>query len=106
VIDDACQSVPELAIPPSIPAEARIHRLAAGVCEAREEMTKVQLDLNLHIVELRLKVQPSTPLEVREQCTSAITVGLEEIGGASRDRTSMLEESLEVLKTLQEKPNI
>lgn len=37
-----------------IPAEVHIHRLA-GVCEAREEMTKVQLELNLQIVELQLK---------------------------------------------------
>ena len=61
VLEEACQMVLELAIPAEEPAEVRIQRLAAGVREAREEMVKVQLELSLHIVELRLKVQPSTP---------------------------------------------
>ena len=69
-------------------------------------MTKVQLELNLQIVELRLKVQPSTPSEVREQCDNTIIVKLEEIVGVMRDCIDMLEESLEVLTTLQEDPNI
>lgn len=56
VIEEACQTIPELAIPTDIPAEARIHRFIVGVCEAREEMTKVQLDLNLQIAKLQLKV--------------------------------------------------
>lgn len=47
MIDDACQSIPKLAILADIPVEARIQRLAAGVYEAREEITKVQLELNL-----------------------------------------------------------
>jgi len=42
----------ELAIPVDIIVEVHIHRLAAGLREAREEMTKVQLDLNLQVVEL------------------------------------------------------
>jgi hypothetical protein len=67
VLEEACQMVPELAIPAEAPAEARIQRLAAGVREAREEMAKVQLELNLQIAELQLKAQPSTPPEVREQ---------------------------------------
>lgn len=69
-------------------------------------MTKVWLELNIQIVELRLKAQPSTPSEVLEQRASAITTGLEEIGGAVRYCTSMLEQALEVLMTLQEDPNI
>ena len=46
------------------------------------------------------------PPKVKEHQASAITMGLEEIGGAVRDYTSMLEESLEVLSNLQEDPNI
>ena len=45
----------------------RVHRLVAGVCEAKEEMEKVQLELNLQITKLRLKAQPSMPPEVREK---------------------------------------
>ena len=69
-------------------------------------MTKVQLELNLQIIDLWLKVQPSTPSEVREQHASAITVGLEEISSVVRDCTRMLEESFEVLTNLQEDTNI
>jgi len=47
VVDDACQSVPELAILVDLLVEVWIHRLATGVHEAREETTKVQLELNL-----------------------------------------------------------
>jgi len=53
--------VPDLAIPVDTQVEVCIHRLAAGVREAQEEMTKVQLELNLQITELWLKAQPSTP---------------------------------------------
>lgn len=76
------------------------------MCEAQEEMTKVQLELNLQITKMQLKAQPSTPLEVREQRTSAITSRLDEIGSAVRDCTSMFEESFEVLTNLQEDTNI
>ena len=94
--------VPELAIP----IETRIERLAVGVHEAREEMAKVQLELNLQIAKLWLKAQPSTPPEVREQCANAITTGMEEISNAVKDCTKMLEQSFEVLTTLQEDLNI
>ena len=72
----------------------------------REEMAKVQLELNLQIVELRLKVQPSTTPEVREQRANTITSGMKEISGAVKDCTKMLEESFKALTTLQEDPNI
>lgn len=106
VIDEACQSFPELAVIADILVEAPLHRLAAGVREVREEMTKVQLELNLQITELWLKVQPSTPAEVREKCASTITAGLDEIGSAVQHCTNMLEESFEVLPNLQKDPNI
>lgn len=79
LLDEACQRIPEMAILADTPIEARIHRLATGVHKAQEEMTKVQLELNLQIAEMRLKAQPSTPLEVREQCVNTITMGLDKI---------------------------
>lgn len=39
-----------------LPAAKWIHRLEVGVREAQEEMKKVQLELNLQITKLRLKV--------------------------------------------------
>ena len=67
---------------------------------------RVQLELNLQIAELRLKAQPSTPLEVREQHVSVIQIGLEEIGRAVQDCTGMLDQAFDVLTSLQEDPNI
>lgn len=64
------------------------------------------MDLNLQIVELRLKAQPSTPPEVREECPDDIQKGLEEIEQAVQSYTTLLEESFEVLTTLQEDPTI
>ena len=71
-----------------------------------EEMAKVQLELNLQIAELQLNTQPSTPPEVREQCASTITIGIEDISSAVKDCTKLFEESFEVLTTLEEDPNI
>jgi len=55
VVDDACKGILELAIPANLPAAKRIHKLVTGIHEAKEEMKKVQLELNLQIVKLRLK---------------------------------------------------
>ncbi len=106
VIYATCQSISELAITADIPVEERIDRLAEGVCEAQEKMRKVQLEMNLHIADLQLKAQSCTPPEVREHCASAITVRVAEIGNAAQDCTSILGESFEVLKNLQEDSNI
>ena len=59
--------VPELAIPEEEPVEVCVHKLATGVHNARTEMARVQLELNLQITELHLKAQCSTPPEVKEQ---------------------------------------
>jgi len=47
VVDEACQMVPELAIQVEQPTKVRIWKLAARVREAKEEMAKVQLELNI-----------------------------------------------------------
>lgn len=99
MVDDACRHIPEPAIAADLSVEVRIHSLETGVHEARDEMTKVQLELNLYITELQLKAQPSTPSEIREQPSNSIATGLEEIGGAVCDCTDMLEHAFEVLTT-------
>ena len=100
MVNESCRCVPELSIAADLPTEVWIHYLASGVHNAQEETTRVQLELNLHIAELQMKAQPSTALEIREQCTNAIVVGMEEIGGEVRDYTNMLEEALKVFTTL------
>ena len=47
--------VPELDIQAEEPMEARIHKLATGVCNTQTEMAQVQLELTLQIMELQLK---------------------------------------------------
>lgn len=105
-VDDACWCIPKLAIAVDLPPDVCIHSLETGVREAKEETKKVQLELNLQIVKLRLKAQPSTPLEIREQCASTIKIGMEEIGAALHNYTDVLEQALEILITLQEDTNI
>lgn len=65
-IEEACHYVPELEIVTDLPVGMWIHKLASGFREAKEEATRIQLDLNLQITELRLKVQPSMAPEVRD----------------------------------------
>lgn len=69
-------------------------------------MARVQLELNLQIVELQLKAQPSTPPEVREQRANTITVAIAKVNNVVTDNTKLFEQLFEVLTTLQEDPNI
>lgn len=55
VIEEACQIVPDLAIPVEAPTEVHMQRLMVGLHEVQEKMAKVQLELNLQIAELQLK---------------------------------------------------
>ena len=105
-VDEARWRILELSITAELPTEMQIHCLASGVRSAREETTGVQLELNLYIVELRMKVQPSTPSEVKEQRVSMIQTGVEEIGRAVQDYTGMLDQAFDILTSLQEDPNI
>jgi len=58
--------VPELAVPTELPVREKIQHMAKGFRTTQEEAAKAQWDLNLQIVELRLKAMSHTPLEVRE----------------------------------------
>jgi len=64
------------------------------------------LELNLQIVELWLKEQPSTPSEVREQHHRAIQSGLEVIEHVVQEFMGLLDQSLFTITSLQEDPTI
>lgn len=66
MVAKACRTVLELHIPEEVPVEAKIQKLVAGVCDVQNEMSKIQFELNLKIIELEFRAQPSTPPEVRE----------------------------------------
>lgn len=73
VADETCRKVPALAIPEVVPIDVQVQKLTTGVRDTHIELAKVQLELNLKIVELQLKAQPSTLPEVREQCAISVT---------------------------------
>jgi hypothetical protein len=74
IVGEACCRAPELEIAADLPVGIRIHKLASGFREAKEEATRIQLALNLQIAELKLKAQPSTPPEVTESSGEACWV--------------------------------
>lgn len=82
-MEEACSSIPELVVPMELPTAEKIHQMAAVVRKTQEAAAKVQLEMNLQIIELHLKAHPSKPLEVREKCTRAIQLGLEQISQAT-----------------------
>jgi len=98
--------VPELAILKEKLVQVPIHKLAIGVCDTRTEMVKVQLELNLQIIELQLKAQPSTLLEVKEQRVTIITKAVAVVDSVIADCTQLFEQLFEVLTSLHEDPNI
>jgi len=65
-VKEACLIVPELVILEKELIEVYVCNLATRVHGARTEMARVQLELNLHIIELQLKAQPLTMLEVKK----------------------------------------
>lgn len=66
LVGEACSRDLALEIAADLPVGIRIHNLAIGFREAMEEATKIQLELNLQFVELKLQAQPSMTPEVTE----------------------------------------
>lgn len=79
MVEEAFRHILELEIMTDLLVGVWIHKLASGFREAKEEATRVQMDLNLQITKLQLKAQSSMPPEFREKHTDAIQKGLEEI---------------------------
>lgn len=96
----------ELHILEEAPPEAKIRKLAAGVCNAKTEVAQVQFELNMKITKLELKSQPSTPPEVREQREAAVKDSISTVDAAVVHCTTLFEQGMEVVTTLQEDPNL
>lgn len=96
-MEEAYSSIPKLSVSAVFPTVEKVHQLVAGVRKALEEVSKFQLELNLQISELQLKVHLSTPLEVREQRARTIQMDLEKIGQATQDCTRLLEYAFTML---------
>lgn len=96
----------ELAIPQEEPVKVHVRKLAMGVHDTHTEMVWVHLELNLQIIELQLKAQPSTPPKVKEQQATTITEVVAAIDNAIADCTQLFKQLFEVLTSLQEDPNV
>jgi len=51
----------------------------------------VQLELNLQIVDLQLKAQPSAPPKVKEQCATVVKEAIVVVDSAVADCTQLFE---------------
>lgn len=98
--------VPELSIPKDAEANEQVYKLTTRVHDACIELAKVQLELNLQIADLQLKAQPSTPSEVKEQCATTVRETIAVVDSAVADCTGLFKQSFEVLKSMQEDPNV
>ena len=74
--------VSELAILEEEPVKVHVRKLATGVRDARTEMARIQLEMNLQITELQLKAHPSTPQEVKEQRAIVVTEAIAVVDSA------------------------
>jgi len=84
----------------------RVRKLVAGVCDTHTKLEKVKLELNLKIIELQLKAQPSTPPEIKEQHESTVRYTITAVDSTIKDCTIVFEQSLEVVTSLQEDPTM
>jgi len=91
VVGEACRTISELHILEEVSLEANIRELAPGVHDAKIEMTKVQFELNLKIIDLELKPQPSTPLEAREKCEVVVKDVVVVVDAIMVDYTTLFE---------------
>lgn len=95
-IAEACKTIPKLYIPKEESLEAKIRKFYASACDAKTEVEKVQFELNLRIIEIKLKSQPSTPTEVKEQQEAIVKDGVVAIDVVAADCTALYQKSMEV----------
>jgi len=73
---------------------------------AKTELAKVQFVLNLKIINLELKAQPSTPPEVKEKHKATIKDVVATVDVIVKNFITLFEKSLKLLTSLQEYPNL
>jgi len=78
----------ELHIPEDAQPKAKIQKLVSGAHEAKAEVVRVQFELNMRIMELQLKSQPSTPPKVKGQHRAAIKEGMATVDDTVVDCTA------------------
>lgn len=84
-MDEACHIVLEMDIPKAEPVEMRVQKIAMGMCNTRKKLAKIQMELNIKIIELQLKAQSSNLLEAMEHCMTTMADVIEVVASALMD---------------------
>lgn len=69
-------------------------------------MDKGHFDLHIQIIELQLKLQLTTPLDIRDKCKASIRTHRENLDVAVKDFSELFKETLELWASLQEDPQV
>ena len=77
-----------------------------AVKDTKEEVDKVSLELQMHIVELQLKLQQPTQLEVREQYEADAKAVMNNIETTIKDCNQIFEDVMEICASLHEDPHV
>lgn len=105
-IGEACRTVQELQIPQEKLLEAKIQKLVIGIHDAKAQVAKVQFKLNMKIIELELRSQLSTPPKFREQRKAVVKEGIATMDDVFVNFTTLFEQAMEVVTTMQEDPTM
>ena len=76
------------------------------VKDTKEEVDKVSLELQMHIVELQIKLQQPTQLEVREQYEVDAKVVMNNIETTVKDCSQIFEDIMEICASLHKDPRV
>ena len=77
-----------------------------AVKDTNEEVDKVSLELQMHIVELQLKLQQPTQLEVREKYEADAKAVMNNIEMTIKDCSQIFEDVMEICPSLHEDPHV
>ena len=86
--------------------EAKIRKLAAGVCETGTQVGHITFEFNMKIAELQLKLQPTTPPKVQEQSGITIKEGMATLDATVTDCVTLFEQAMKLVTNFQEDPNL
>ena len=76
------------------------------VKDTKEEVDKVSLELQMHIVELQIKLQQPNELEVREQYEVDAKLVMNNIETIVKDCSQIFEDVMEICASLHKDPHV
>lgn len=79
---------------------------ALVIRDLKNKLTEMKFECEFKITELQMRLQPVTPLKLCEQREKDLKLVLEVIVDTVVDYSKLLDETMNILTTLQEDPNI